>query len=222
MKILVVEDDIKIASFLTKGLKEEGYVVDNTYDGEEALYLIEEFTYDLILLDVMIPKIDGFTVCKRVRDLHIKTPIIMLTAKSSIEDKVLGLNEGVNDYLTKPFSFDELLARIRVQLRSNSQATTNILQIDDLILDMESKQVTRNNTPITLTKKEFMLLEYLMIHQGKLVTDEMIGESLWDMDSNAVSNIINVYIYKLRNKIDKNHDKKLLHTIRKMGYKIES
>lgn len=222
MKILVVEDDIKIASFLTKGLKEEGYVVDNTYDGEEALYLIEEFTYDLILLDVMIPKIDGFTVCKRVRDLHIKTPIIMLTAKSSIEDKVLGLNEGANDYLTKPFSFDELLARIRVQLRSNSQATTNILQIDDLILDMESKQVTRNNTPITLTKKEFMLLEYLMIHQGKLVTDEMIGESLWDMDSNAVSNIINVYIYKLRNKIDKNHDKKLLHTIRKMGYKIES
>mgnify|MGYP000178631864 CR=1 FL=1 len=222
MKILIVEDDIKISNFLVKGLKEEGYVIDTSFDGEEALYLIEEFSYDIILLDVMIPTINGFDVCKEVRRKNINTPIIMLTAKSTIEDKVLGLNEGANDYLTKPFSFDELLARIRVQLRSQSSSLTNILQVDDLILDLESKQVTRAGSDIVLTKKEFMLLEFLMIHEGKLVTDEMIGESLWDMDSNAVSNIINVYIYKLRSKIDKNHEKKLLHTIRKMGYKIES
>jgi DNA-binding response OmpR family regulator len=220
MKILIVEDDIKISNFLVKGLQEEGYVTDNTYDGNEALYLLDEFTYDLILLDVMIPSINGFDLCKIIRDKKIETPIIMLTAKSSIEDKVLGLNEGANDYLTKPFSFEELLARMRVQLRTQSKNTTNNLQIADLVLELDNKKVFRAGKEIILTKKEFMLLEFLMLNKGKLVTDKMISEALWDMDSNAISNIINVYIYKLRNKIDKEFEKKLLQTQRGMGYKL--
>jgi len=219
MKILLVEDDVRISNFLVKGLKEEGYVVDTSYDGEEALYLTKEYTYDLIVLDVMIPIYDGIEVCREIRARNIETPIIMLTAKSTIEDKVLGLNEGANDYLTKPFSFDELLARIRVQLRIK-KVQTNIVTIEDLSLDMETKIVRRGGREISLTKKEFSLLEFLMLSSGKIVTDEMIHETLWNMDSQTLSNIINVYIYRLRNKIDKDEEVKLVHTIRGMGYKL--
>lgn len=219
MKILLVEDDTKIATFLKRGLQEEGYVVDCSYDGEEALYLIEEYTYDVILLDVMIPKYSGIEVCKKIRDKNISTPIIMLSAKSSIEDKVLGLNEGANDYVTKPFSFDELLARIRVQVRLQTTQSNQII-IEDLILDLEKKSVHRGEREIGLTKKEFILLEYLMRNQGKIVTEDMINEALWDMDSQTLSNIISVYMYRLRNKIDKNENTKLMQTIRGMGYKF--
>ena len=221
MKILLVEDDVKISNFLRKGLKEEGYIVDTSFDGEEALYLTKEYRYDLIILDVMIPVYDGIEVCRQIRAKNIETPIIMLTAKSTIEDKVLGLNEGANDYLTKPFSFDELLARIRVQLRIK-KVQTNIISIDDLTLDMETKMVKRSDREISLTKKEFSLLEFLMLNSGKVVTDEMIHETLWNMDSQTLSNIINVYIYRLRNKIDKDEEVKLMHTIRGMGYKLGS
>lgn len=219
MKILLVEDDTKIATFLKRGLQEEGYVVDCSYDGEEALYLMEEYTYDVILLDVMIPKYSGIEVCKKIRDKNISTPIIMLSAKSSIEDKVLGLNEGANDYVTKPFSFDELLARIRVQVRLQTTQSNQII-IEDLILDLEKKSVHRGEREIGLTKKEFILLEYLMRNQGKIVTEDMINEALWDMDSQTLSNIISVYMYRLRNKIDKNENIKLMQTIRGMGYKF--
>lgn len=219
MKILLVEDDTKISTFLKRGLQEEGYVVDCSYDGEEALYLMEEYTYDVILLDVMIPKYSGIEVCKKIRDKNISTPIIMLSAKSSIEDKVLGLNEGANDYVTKPFSFDELLARIRVQVRLQTTQSNQII-IEDLILDLEKKSVHRGEREIGLTKKEFILLEYLMRNQGKIVTEDMINEALWDMDSQTLSNIISVYMYRLRNKIDKNENTKLMQTIRGMGYKF--
>jgi DNA-binding response OmpR family regulator len=219
MKILLVEDDIKISSFLQKGLKEENYIVDCSFDGEEAFYILETNSYDLIILDVMIPKIDGITLCKKLRENNIHTPIIMLTAKSSIEDKVLGLNEGANDYLTKPFSFEELLARINVQLRSG-KSLNNILKLDDLEINMETKSVKRTKETINLTLKEYVLLEYLMLNQNKLLNEDMINEALWDMDASTASNIVSVYMYRLRNKIDKNTDKKLIHTIRGMGYKM--
>lgn len=219
MKILIVEDDIHISNFLSKGLKEENYTVDVCFDGDDAIYLITTNHYDLIILDIMIPIIDGITICKEMRAKEIKTPVIMLTAKSSIEEKVLGLNTGANDYLAKPFSFEELLARIKVQLR-DGKSLNNILHLSDLRLDMDSKQVTRGGTGIDLSSKEFILLEYLMINKNKIVTEQMINDSLWDMDTNTASNIISVYIYRLRNKIDKNHKTKLIHTIRGMGYKL--
>ncbi|MBD3841112.1 MAG: response regulator transcription factor [Campylobacterales bacterium] len=220
MRILVVEDDPKISSFLQKGLKEESYSVDVSLDGEEAFYLIQNVQYDLILLDVMIPIINGVDLCKKIRLNNILTPIIMLTAKSSIEDKVTGLNEGANDYITKPFSFDELLARIKVQLRTKANSVNNVLQLDDLVLNTNTKEVKRGDKIIVLTSKEYSLLEFFMRNPNSIISESMINESLWDMDSETFSNIINVYIYRLRNKIDKNFDKKLLHTIRGLGYKI--
>jgi len=219
MKILVAEDDIKISSFLSKGLSEESYIVDCCFEGEEALYLIETNSYDLIILDLMMPVIDGVSLCKIVRQKDIKTPIIMLTAKSSIEEKVIGLNSGANDYMSKPFSFDELIARIKVQLR-DGKSLTNILKIADLELDSDKKVVKRANKNITFSSKEYILLEYLMMNKNKIVTEEMINNSLWNMDKETASNIINVYIYRLRKKIDKDNDVKLIHTVRGMGYKI--
>jgi len=219
MKILIVEDDIRISSFLQKGLKEENYTVDSSYDGEEGLFLIETNSYDLILLDVMIPSIDGVELCKKIREKGDETPIIMLTAKSSIEDKVLGLNEGANDYLTKPFSFEELLARINVQLRKG-KSLNNLIKIDNLTLDLDKKSVTRGGQNIDLTSKEYTLLEYLILNKGKIVTTSMINDALWDIDDTTASNVVTVYMYRVRTKIDKNSDRKLIHTIRGMGYKM--
>lgn len=219
MKILIVEDDVKISSFLSKGLKEENYTVDCCFDGEDASYLICENRYDLVVLDLMIPYIDGITLCKNLRAKGIDTPIIMLTAKSSIEDKVLGLNIGANDYLSKPFSFEELLARIKVQLRDGKNLN-NILQISDLKLDSDKKLVTKSDKEIKLSSKEYMLLEYLLLNKETIITEQMINDSLWDMDDSTASNIISVYIYRLRKKIDKDSSVKLIHTIRGMGYKI--
>jgi DNA-binding response OmpR family regulator len=219
MKILLVEDDEKISSFLQKGLKEEGYTVDCSFDGEEALYLIEQNRYELILLDIMIPSLNGMQVCKNARNKSIDTPIIMLTAKDSIDDKVTGLNEGANDYITKPFSFEELLARIKVQLRKQINLN-NILQIDNLSLNLDTKEVYRDNKLIKLTSKEYNILEFMMLNSKKLLTEDMINETLMDMNSSVSSNIVSVYMYRLRTKIDKNYDKKLIHTIRGMGYKL--
>jgi DNA-binding response OmpR family regulator len=219
MKILIVEDDLKISSFLKKGLEEEQYTVDCSFNGKDAFYLIEVNFYDIILLDIMIPDIDGIELCKKLRKQNISTPIIMLTAKSQIEDKVIGLNEGANDYLTKPFSFEELLARIKVQLRSG-KSLNNIVKIADLELDRDNKTVWRAGKNIELTSKEYILLEYLMINKEKILTEEMINNALWDMDDTTASNILTVYLYRIRNKIDKNFDKKLIHTIRGRGYKM--
>jgi len=219
MKILIVEDDVKISLFLTKGLEEESYTVDSCFDGEEAFYLIQTNIYDLIILDLMIPNIDGVTLCKKLREIGNNTPIIMLSAKSSIEDKVTGLNIGANDYIAKPFSFDELIVRVKVQLR-DGKSLTNILQIADLILDTDKKLVTRNQKEIKLSSKEYMLLEYLLINKNKVLTEDKINHALWNMDDETASNIINVYVYRLRKKIDKDYDTKLIHTVRGMGYKI--
>ena len=220
MKFLIVEDDIKITEFLKKGLNEEGYNVDITHSGDEALYLSGINQYDLILLDLMLPGIDGLSFCKILRSKNNTTPIIILSAKDSIDDKIIGLNEGANDYLAKPFSFAELLARIRVQLRSKTPEQSVKLKIADLEMDLLSKQVTRSGKSIKLTAKEFSLLEFLIRHKNQVLSETVINEAMSDLNESSISNIINVYIYRLRNKIDKDFDKKLITTVRGMGFRI--
>lgn len=219
MKILIIEDDLKIINFLKKGLEEECYIVDSSTNGNEGLYLASVNEYDLILLDIMLPIKDGMEVCKSLRKANIQTPIIMLTAKDSIEDKIKGLDNGANDYLAKPFSFAELLARIRVQLRIINSNQTKV-NIADLELDLLNKTAIRANQNITLTQKEFTLLEYLIKNKDRVLSETTINEALSSFEDSNISNIVNVYIYRLRNKIDKNFDKKLIKTIRGIGFKI--
>jgi len=220
MRILVIEDEKKIASFIKRGLKEEGHMVDVAYDGEEGYRLSGENDYDLILLDIMLPKRDGISLCRQLRDDGVTTPVLMLTAKDSIQDKVTGLDSGADDYLTKPFAFEELLARIRALVRKRSQQATK-LQAGDLVLDMISHRVTRTGREILLTMKEYALLEYLMRNAGTVVTRTMITEHVWDIDFDTSTNIIDVYINYLRNKIDSGQQKKLIHTVRGRGYLLK-
>ena len=219
MKILIIEDDLKIINFLKKGLEEECYIVDSSTNGDEGLYLASVNEYDLILLDIMLPIKDGMEVCKTLRASNIQTPIIMLTAKDSIEDKIKGLDNGANDYLAKPFSFAELLARIRVQLRIINSNQTKV-NIADLELDLLNKTAIRANQNITLTQKEFTLLEYLIKNKDRVLSETTINSALSSFEDSNISNIVNVYIYRLRNKIDKNFDNKLIKTIRGIGFKI--
>jgi two-component system, OmpR family, copper resistance phosphate regulon response regulator CusR len=219
MKILIIEDDIKIINFLKKGLIEECYVVDSATNGDEGLYLASVNEYDLILLDIMLPIKNGIEVCKSLRDSNNQTPIIMLTAKDSIEDKIKGLDIGANDYLAKPFSFAELLARIRVQLRMKSSTQTKIT-IADLELDLLNKTAQRANENIVLTSKEFTLLEYLIKNKNRVLSETAINSALSSFEDSNMSNIVNVYIYRLRNKIDKNFDLKLIKTVRGIGFRI--
>lgn len=220
MKILIIEDDLKIINFLKKGLEEECYIVDYSTNGDEGLYLASVHSYDLILLDIMLPIKDGMEVCKTLRNNNIQTPIIMLTAKDSIEDKIKGLDIGANDYLAKPFSFAELLARIRVQLRTTNFTEQTKLTIGDLELDLLKKTAKRADENITLTAKEFSLLEYLIKNKNRVLSETTINEALSSFEDSNISNIVNVYIYRLRNKIDKTFDKKLIKTIRGIGFKI--
>ena len=219
MKILIIEDDIKIINFLKKGLEEECYIVDYSTNGDEGLYLASVNEYDLILLDIMLPIKDGIEVCKALRASKNETPIIMLTAKDSIEDKIKGLDIGANDYLAKPFSFAELLARIRVQLRTTNSTQTKI-SIADLELDLLNKTANRASKNIVLTAKEFTLLEYLIKNKDRVLSETTINSALSSFEDSNMSNIVNVYIYRLRNKIDKNFDKKLIKTVRGIGFKI--
>lgn len=219
MRVLVVEDDEKIASFIKKGLQEESYSVDVTANGYEAIYLVETNTYDVILLDLMIQGLGGVDVCKNIRGKNISTPIIMLTARDSTKDKVDGLDSGANDYLTKPFSFEELLARIRAKLRTTS-TLSSIITISNLTIDTSRREVKRGDKKINLTAKEYALLEYLARNSKKLLTETLIKENLSDMAELSMSNIVNVYIYRLRNKIDKDYEPKLIHTLRGLGYML--
>ncbi len=221
MRILVVEDDKKVGRFLEKGLQEEQYAVDICRDGADALYFAQTNTYDVIILDIMLPGKDGFTICREMRENSILTPVIMLTAKDTVEDKISGLSEGADDYLTKPFSFEELLARIRALLRRNQDYKTKVLKAGDLEMDPVRRLVTRAGKKIILTGKEYALLEYLLRNKGRIVTPVMILEHIWDMDYDGISNIVNVYINHLRNKIDKDSRAKLIKTIRGHGYQID-
>lgn len=220
MRVLLVEDEKKVAEFIRRGLKEEGYAVDVTRDGDEGLAMARETDYDLIILDIMLPGRDGFCVCEHVRSLGIETPILMLTARDDVKDKVRGLDAGADDYLTKPFAFEELLARIRALVRKRYRQAHTRLKVADLVLDRVSHRVTRGDREIELTPKEFALLEYLMMNAGSVVTRTMIAEHVWNLDFDTFTNVIDVYISYLRRKIDKDHDKKLIHTIKGRGYML--
>jgi len=218
MRILIVEDEKKVAGFIKKGLEEETYAVDVAYDGEEGFHLAAMNQYDMIILDLMLPKMDGLEVLTRLRDKKVSTPILLLTAKDAVDDKVTGLNKGADDYLTKPFAFSELLARLRSLLRRGQAETQTELKVGDLILDMVSHKVSRDGEEIELTGKEYSLLEYFMRNEGKVLTRTMIAEHVWDYNFDTFTNVIDVYVNHLRKKIDKKYPAKLLHTLRGVGY----
>jgi len=222
MRILVIEDEKKIQEFIKRGLKEEGYAIDAASDGESGYFLAKTNDYDLILLDLMLPKMDGITVCKKLKEEGVAAAVIMLTAKDTVKDKVIGLDSGADDYLTKPFAFEELLARIRAVLRKKEAKTVTRLEADDLVLDLISHKVTRDGEEIVLTAKEYALLEYLMRNAGTIVTRTMISEHVWDIDFDTFTNVIDVYINYLRNKIDAGRKKKLIQTIRGRGYLLKA
>jgi heavy metal response regulator len=221
MRILVIEDEKKVATFIKKGLVEEHYAVDTAFDGEEGLYLAEINEYDLIVLDLMIPKIDGFGVLKKIRERKNNVPILVLTAKDSIDDTVRGLDAGCDDYLTKPFAFAELLARIRALLRRDKKEKESVLRIADLSLSIVTHKVMRQGKEIELTSKEYALLEYFMRNPEKVLTRTMISEHVWDYHFDSNTNVIDVYVNYLRKKIDKDFDPKLIHTIRGIGYMMK-
>ncbi len=221
MRILVIEDEVKIAQFIKRGLKEEGYAVDVSGDGEEGHFLLSSNEYDAIILDLMLPKIDGLTLCRTLRKEGNQTPIIMLTAKDTVKDKVKGLDSGADDYLPKPFAFEELLARVRVLLRKKDTRVQTQLKVDDLSLDLLTHKVTRGDREIDLTVKEYALLEYLMRNAGNIVTRTMISEHVWDINFDTFTNVIDVYINYLRNKIDSGFADKMIHTVRGKGYLLK-
>jgi len=221
MRILVVEDEEKLARYLKKGLEESSYVVDLALNGTDGLHLAIHESYDLIILDIMLPEYDGLSILKAARSAGINTPIIFLTAKDSTKDKVEGLNIGADDYIVKPFSFHELLARVRVCLRRGSHKVALELKVADLTLDSLTRKVFRGKKKIEVSPTEFSLLEYLMNHAGQVVTRTMISEHVWDSNFESFSNVVDVHIAKLRNKIDKGFNIKLIHTKRGAGYVIE-
>jgi heavy metal response regulator len=222
MRILVVEDERRIAAFIKRGLEEEHYAVDVAYDGEEALDWADAVDYDLILLDVLLPKKDGVQVCRELRAQGNKAPILMLTARDAIEDRVRGLDSGADDYLVKPFAFQELLARIRALLRRSGEVKTTRLQVGDLSLDTLTRRATRGGRVIELTAREYALLDFLMRHPRQALSRTQIAEHVWSYDFYSTSNVVDVYIRYLRRKIDKGFEVKLIKTVRGVGYKIEA
>ena len=220
MKALVVEDEVKVVDFIKKGLEEEGFEVDAAYNGMEALKFLSENSYDVVVLDIMLPELDGNEVLKRIREKGDDTPVIMLTAKDELEDKVKSFNIGCDDYITKPFSFEELLLRIKAVLRrkQGDKEIETKLQYKDLTLDLIARKAIRGDKEIELTSKEFSLLELLMRKPEEILPRNFISEKVWGYDFDTMTNIIDVYINHLRNKIDKGFEKKLIHTIRGVGY----
>lgn len=223
MRVLVIEDEHKIANSIKRGLEQEGYAVDVSYDGAEGYDLASSEEHDILVLDLMLPGMDGVTICKKLRDEKNHIPILMLTAKGSLNDKVEGLNSGADDYLVKPFAFEELLARIKALSRRPHTGGTTLLTIDNLKLDTVSYSVKRGDSLISLSKKEFALLEYLLRNKGKIVTKDQTIAHVWNYDADILPNTVEVYIGYLRNKIDKAFpkDKSLIHTVRGFGYKID-
>ncbi|MGI5826240.1 MAG: response regulator transcription factor [Patescibacteria group bacterium] len=222
MRVLVVEDEHRIANSIKKGLEQERFAVDVAYTGTDGFDLASTEDYDLIILDLMLPGINGIEVCKRLRQRNIHTPILILTAKGQVQDKVEGLDAGADDYLTKPFSFEELLARVRALSRRPQKAISSILSIADLIFDTKSYEVKRSGERVKLSSKEFSLLEYLLRNVNQVVTKEQIINHVWDYDADILPNTVEVYIRNLRNKIDLPFKDKpaLIHTVRGFGYRI--
>ena len=222
MRILVVEDEPRMADVIARGLREESYAVDVAQDGDDGLYQCSINDYDLIVLDVLLPQRDGFEVCRELRSRGDTIPILMLTARAAVDDRITGFDAGADDYLTKPFSFRELVARVRALLRRDSQLRPDIYQLEDLIVDSGSHRVSRAARPIELTAKEYALLEYLVRRAGQLVSRSDIAAHVWDDSFDPFSNSIEVYMNRLRKKIDEDHSIKLLHTRRGEGYILES
>ena len=218
MRLLVVEDEKKLNELITKKLKKEYYGVDSCFDGEEAIRYVEGTEYDAIILDIMLPKLDGFEVIKRIRAKKNKVPILLLTARDNIDDKVKGLDYGADDYLVKPFIFEELMARIRVLLRRNSGNADNVVTIANLKIDLDAKTVFRDDLLIKLSGREYSILEYLIRNKGKILSRERIEDHIWNYDYEGGTNVIDVYIRYLRKKIDDSYTPKLIHTIRGLGY----
>src|ERR1700686_2116627 len=218
MRLLLVEDDARIARFVAKGLREQAYAVDVTANGDDALYEAAINTYDLVILDVMIPGRNGFEVCRELRKSGQRMPILMLTARDAVEDRIAGLDHGADDYLTKPFDFGELLARLRALLRRSGELRPAKMTIDDLVLDTAGQTASRAGRTIPLTAKEYALLEYLVRNAGKVVGREEISEHVWDESFDPFSNLIEVYVNRLRRKVDNNSAKSLIHTRRGAGY----
>ncbi|MDK8238852.1 MAG: response regulator transcription factor [Gemella morbillorum] len=221
MKILVVEDEKDLNRVITKHLKKNNYSVDSCFDGEQALDYVLYGEYDLIITDIMMPKIDGYELIKQLRVKGNSTPVIMLTAKDSLDDKILGLDSGADDYIVKPFEFDELLARIRVLMRRNYGFATNIIQVDDVVLDISKKQVTRSGESIVLTGKEYEVLEYLFKNKTGIISREQILNHVWDYDYEGTSNIIDVIVKNIRKKLDVGSKKPIIHTKRGLGYFVK-
>jgi len=222
MRILLVEDEPRMANVIAKGLRENSYAVDVVGDSDAALYQSSINDYDLIVLDVLLPGRDGFEICREWRRRGNATPILMLTARATIDDRITGFDAGADDYLTKPFSFRELLARIRALLRRDPKLRPDVLQIEDLVIDSASHRVTRASREVQLTAKEYALLEYLARHVGELVSRAEIAAHVWDDSFDPFSNAIEVYMNRLRKKIDDSHSTKLLHTRRGEGYILEA
>jgi heavy metal response regulator len=222
MRVLVVEDDLRIAEFIRKGLEEEGHAVDVAHDGDEALDWPAVVDFDAIVLDIMLPGRDGIEVCRILRSRSVRTPILMLTARDTVEDRVAGLDSGADDYLVKPFAFAELLARLRALMRREPVLLGTTLEVADLSLDTATRQVSRAGQPVTLTNKEYALLEYLMRHPNQVLTRTMIAEHVWNFDFDTGTNVIDVHIRYLRRKIDDPHDLKLIQTVRGAGYRISA
>ncbi len=222
MRILVVEDERKVASFIRQGLGEEGYAVDVASDGEEGLAMARDGVHDLIILDIGLPKMNGLQVLQELRRRKVTTPVLLLTVRATIEDKVLGLDAGADDYLTKPFAFQELVARVRALLRRRAEGGPAVLQFADLTLDPARHTAFRGGQKIDLTSKEFALLDYFMRNPGRVLTRTMIIEHVWDYDFDTGTNVVDVYVNYLRKKIDSDREPKLIHTIRGVGYVMKA
>jgi len=218
VRVLLVEDESRVATFIAKGLREQTYAVDIARDGEQALYMATVHQYDVVVLDIMLPVRDGYSVCRELRGSGCRTPILMLTARDAVDDRVSGLDAGADDYLTKPFDFKELLARLRALLRRSTTFRPGLARVADLTLDTASHRVTRAGKSLTLTAKEYALLEFLVINEGRVVGREQIAEHVWDESFDPFSNIIDVYVKRLRDKLDAGHQPRLIHTRRGAGY----
>ena len=222
MRVLVLEDETKVGCFIQRALEEESYAVDLCEDGAKGLEMALATDYDLLVVDVMLPGMSGLDVLKNIRRERIQTPVLILSAQSQIDQRVKGLDAGADDYLTKPFAIDELLARVRALLRRGATESPGVLQVDDLMLNPATREVTRGGQRIELTLKEYALLEYLMRHGGRVLTRPMISEHVWNQDFDTFTNVIDVYVNYLRNKIDRGRTKKLIHTIRGSGYMLKA
>jgi len=218
VRILLVEDESRVAGFIAKGLREQSYAVDISSDGEQALYQAAVNQYDIVILDVMLPLKDGHTVCRELRASGFRTPILMLTARGAVDDRVEGLDSGADDYLAKPFDFKELLARLRALLRRSAALRPQVLRVADLTLNTASHAAARAGNPVSLTAKEYALLEFLVLNQGRVVGREQIGQHVWDENFDPLSNVIDVYIKRLRAKLDTGFSRRLIHTRRGEGY----